>query len=131
MTLALDGAETARGFLDVPANGRARKRFVLTTAGGGARSRGGHRPGRFPLDNRRVALVEAARGLRILVVDGDPRTVRTEDETFFLEAALRAGGSGFSVASVLPDELGGRDLSAPVRSSSPTSAARAPRRPRR
>ena len=36
VTLALDGAEVARGFVDVPAAGRARKRFVLTTAGGSA-----------------------------------------------------------------------------------------------
>src|SRR5205085_7218794 len=36
VTLALDGAEVARGFLDLPAAGRARKRFVLTTAGGSA-----------------------------------------------------------------------------------------------
>jgi hypothetical protein len=111
VTLAMDGAETARGFIDVPANGRARKRFVLTAAGGHeAEVAIDHDD--FPLDDRRVALVEAARGLRILVVDGDPRTIRNEDETFFLEAALRAGGSGFSVTTVLPDELGGRDLSA-------------------
>jgi hypothetical protein len=48
----------------------------------------------------------------VLIVDGDPRTVRTEDETFFLEAALRAGGSSFSVSTVLADDLGGRDLDA-------------------
>ena len=112
MTLAIDGAEVARGFVDVPAAGRARKRFVLTTAGGSA-----HEAevtidkDAFPLDDRRACLVEVSRGLRVLVVDGDPRTVRTEDETFFLEAALRAGGSSFSVASTLPDDLGGRDLS--------------------
>ncbi len=111
VTLAIDGAQTARGFIDVPAHGHARKRFVLTAAGGHqAEVAIDHDD--FPLDDRRVALVEAARGLRILVVDGDPRTVRTEDETFFLEAALRAGGSGFSVVTVLPDELGERDLSA-------------------
>jgi hypothetical protein len=113
VTLALDGAEVARGFIDVPAGGHARKRFVLTTAGGSA-----HEAevtidkDSFPLDDRRACLVEASRGLRVLIVDGDPRTVRTEDETFFLEAALRAGGSGFSVSSTLPDDLGGRDLSA-------------------
>lgn len=111
VTLAIDGAQTARGFVDVPANGRARKRFVLTAAGGHQADVAIDHDD-FPLDDHRVALVEAARGLRILVVDGDPRTVRTEDETFFLEAALRAGGSGFSVATVLPDELGERDLSA-------------------
>ena len=113
VTLALDGAEVARGFVDVPAAGRARKRFVLTTAGGSAHeAEVAIDKDAFPLDDRRACLVEASRGLRVLIVDGDPRTVRTEDETFFLEAALRAGGSGFSVTNTLPDDLAGRDLSA-------------------
>ncbi len=112
VTLALDGAQVARGFVDVPAAGRARKRFVLTTAGGSAHeAEVAIDKDSFPLDDRRACLVEASRGLRVLLVDGDPRTVRTEDETFFLEAALRAGGSGFSVTNTLPDDLASRDLS--------------------
>jgi hypothetical protein len=113
VTLALDGVEVARGFVDVPAHGRARKRFVHSVPGGGAHEAEAvidHDS--FPLDDRRACLVEASRGLRILIVDGDPRTVRTEDEVFFLEAALRAGGSGFSVTTILADDLAGRDLSA-------------------
>jgi hypothetical protein len=114
ITLRLDGAEVARGFVDVPAGGHAKKRFVHNVAGAG----GTHQAevvidhDAFPLDDRRACRVEATRGLRVLIVDGDPRTVRTEDETFFLEAALRAGGSGFAVTTVLPDDLGGRDLGA-------------------
>ncbi len=114
ITLRLDGNEVARGFIDVPAGGRARKRFVHNVSGVG----GTHQaevvidPDDFPLDDRRACRVEASRGLRVLIVDGDPRTVRTEDETFFLEAALRAGGSGFSVTSVLPDDAASRDLEA-------------------
>ena len=46
----------------------------------------------------------------MLVVDGDPRTVRTEDETFFLEAALRAGGSGVSITTAQPDDVVGAGL---------------------
>jgi hypothetical protein len=113
VTLALDGAEVARGFVDLPANGRARKRFVLTAAGGSAHeAEVSIDKDAFPLDDRRACLVEASRGLRVLIVDGDPRTVRTEDGAFFLEAALRAGGSGFSVTTILPDDMPGRDLSA-------------------
>jgi len=111
VTLALDGVEVARGFIDVPAHGRARKRFVHTVAGGGAHEAEAvidHDS--FPLDDRRACLVEASRGLRVLIVDGDPRTVRTEDEVFFLEAALRAGGSGFSVTTTLADDVDLRDL---------------------
>jgi len=112
ITLKLDGAAVARGFVDVPARGRARKRFVHTLPGGGAAHQAeveiDHDA--FPLDDRRLARVEVSRGLRVLIVNGDPRTVRTEDETFFLEAALRAGGSGFSVTTALPDDLAGLSL---------------------
>ncbi len=107
LTLRLDGADVARGFVDVPAHGRAKKRFLHTLAGGG----GAHDAeveidhDLFTLDDRRRARVEVSRGLRVLIVDGDPRTVRTEDEAFFLEAALRAGGGGFSITSALPDEV--------------------------
>jgi hypothetical protein len=112
LTLKLDGVAVAKGFVDVPAHGRARKRFLHTLGGGGA----AHEAeveidgDSFPVDDRRLARVEVSRGLRILVVNGDPRTVRTEDETFFLEAALRAGGTGFQVGMALPDELPGRVL---------------------
>jgi hypothetical protein len=111
ITLTLDGVEVARGFVDLPAHGRAKKRFVHSVTGGGA-----HRAevvidhDAFALDDRRACRVEASRGLRVLVINGDPRTVRTEDETFFLEAALRAGGSGFAVSTALPDDLESRDL---------------------
>jgi hypothetical protein len=110
ITLRLDGAEVARGFVSVPAGGRARKRFVHTVSGGARQAEVVIDHDGFALDDRRACRVEASRGLRVLLVDGDPRTVRTEDEAFFLEAALRAGGSNFSVTTVLPDDLGGRDL---------------------
>jgi aerotolerance regulator-like protein/VWA domain-containing protein len=115
LTLRLDGADVARGFIDVPAHGRARKRF-LSTLQPLAGSSTAHDAeveidhDLFALDDRRRARVEVSRGLRVLVVDGDPRTVRTEDETFFLEAALRAGGAGFSITTALPDELGATPL---------------------
>jgi aerotolerance regulator-like protein/VWA domain-containing protein len=110
ITLRLDGAEVARGFVDVPAAGRARKRFVHTVSGGARQAEVVIDHDSFALDDRRACRVEASRGLRVLLVDGDPRTVRTEDEAFFLEAALRAGGSNFSVTTVLPDDVGNRDL---------------------
>jgi len=110
ITLRLDGSEVARGFVDVPAAGRARKRFVHTVSGVAHHAEVVIDHDGFPLDDRRACRVEASRGLRVLVVNGDPRTVRTEDEAFFLEAALRAGGSNFSVTTVLPDDLANRDL---------------------
>jgi hypothetical protein len=117
LTLRLDGADVARGLVEVPAHGRARKRFLHALAGGGAAHETAHDAeveidhDLFTLDDRRRARVEAARGLRVLIVSGDPRTVRTEDETFFLEAALRAGGAGFSITTALPDEVTAAGLS--------------------
>jgi hypothetical protein len=111
LTLRLDGADVARALVEVPAHGRARKRFLHALAGGAAAHESAHDAeveidhDLFTLDDKRRARVEAARGLRVLVVSGDPRTVRTEDETFFLESALRAGGTGFSVSTALPDEV--------------------------
>ncbi|HEV3032064.1 MAG TPA: BatA domain-containing protein [Polyangia bacterium] len=116
LTLRLDGADVARGFVDLPPRGRARKRFLSTlhTLMGGGTAHDAEVEidhDLFTLDDRRRARVEVSRGLRVLVVDGDPRTVRTEDETFFLEAALRSGGAGFSITTGLPDELPATTLS--------------------
>jgi Aerotolerance regulator N-terminal/von Willebrand factor type A domain len=112
LTLRLDGADVARGFLDIPAHGRARKRFLHTLSGGGSAHDAEVEIDHdlFTLDDRRRARVELSHGLRVLVVDGDPRTVRTEDETFFLEAALRAGGGGVSITTAQPDEVAAAGL---------------------
>src|SRR4029079_4927457 len=60
VTLKIDGAQVARGFVDMPAHGRARKRFLHTLAGGGnaheAEVEIDH--DRFTLDDRRLARVE-------------------------------------------------------------------------
>jgi hypothetical protein len=112
VTLTLDGSEVARGFVDIPAGGRIRKRFLHAFSGGGA----AHLAtvaidgDRLALDDQRMTRIEVTRGLRVLVVDGDPRTVRNEDEVFFLDAALRAGGNRFQVEVCLPDELATRTL---------------------
>jgi Aerotolerance regulator N-terminal/von Willebrand factor type A domain len=114
LTLRLDGADVARGFVDVPAHGRARKRFLSTlhalAAGTAHEAEVEIDHDLYPLDDVRRARVELSHGLRVLVVDGDPRTVRTEDETFFLEAALRAGGGGVSITTAQPDEVAATSL---------------------
>jgi hypothetical protein len=116
VALRLDGEEVGRGFVDVAPHGRVHKRFLHSFPIGGAGGASAHEveviidADRFPLDDKRRTRVEVSRGLRVLVVDGDPRTVRNEDEVFFLEAALRAGGSHFQVQVALPDELAARNL---------------------
>jgi hypothetical protein len=114
ITLEVDAVEVARGFVDVPAGGRVKKRFLHAFAGGGAAHEAAVRidGDALALDDARLARLEVSRGLRVLVVNGDPRTVRNEDEAFFLEAALRAGGSRFEVQVGMPDELVTRNLDA-------------------
>jgi len=66
------------------------------------------------LDNRRYVRAELREETRTLLVNGDPRTVRHEDELFYLETALRPGDrgdSGVSVSITNPDALGEVDLS--------------------
>jgi hypothetical protein len=55
--------------------------------------------------------------VRVLLVDGDPRTVRHDDELFYLEAALRPGDrddSGTIVRSITAEELAGIEPAAQV-----------------
>ncbi|HEX4458253.1 MAG TPA: BatA domain-containing protein [Polyangia bacterium] len=120
MTLRVDGRAVAKGLVDVPAHGRAVKRFfhVLEPRAGDSElgvydvtaelAADG-----LPLDDRRFARVEVRRALRVLVVDGDPRTSRRDDEVFYLETALRPGDrddSQLDVSTVAADELAGRRL---------------------
>jgi hypothetical protein len=108
VTLRVDGAPVAQGVVDLPANGHARKRFLHTLPS----DRGASHDivvdiegDAFALDDRRLVHVELARTLRVLVVDGDPRTIRNEDEAFFFEAALRDGLPGALVTSKLADDV--------------------------
>ena len=108
LALKVDGAAVAKGFVDVAPGGRARKRFLhaLAVDSGSAHDveveidRDG-----FPLDDRRTAHVELSRTVRVLVVNGDPRTVRNEDEPFFFETALRNGLPGSVISIRVPDDV--------------------------
>ena len=44
----------------------------------------------LPVDDERLVPLGAARRLRVLLVDGDPRETRHDDELFYLESALHA-----------------------------------------
>ena len=115
VTLRVDGSAVAQGSVDLPPGGHARKRFLhsLPTGDSSAHNLTVEIEGdAFALDNRRYAHFEMSRILRVLAVDGDPRTTRTEDEAFFLEAALRQGSSGALVTTKLGDEVSPDSLSA-------------------
>ena len=62
------------------------------------------------IDDRRWVRASLRDRVRVLLVDGDPRTVRHDDEVFYLEAALRPGDredSGTSVRVITAEELAG------------------------
>jgi hypothetical protein len=161
VTLVVDGKAVTRGLLDLPARGRAVKRFYhsLEHAPGQtsgplsgqvpaptsgrerpspeARPGEGRRPAKaqgegdaapagihdlsmelarddLPDDDVRYLRVEVQRILRVLIVDGDPRGLRREDEVFYLETALRPGDredSQLDTATITVDELSQRSLS--------------------
>jgi hypothetical protein len=108
VALKIDGAVVSKGFVDIPAGGRARKRFLHTLPAG---SGSAHEveieidADAFRLDNRRMAHLELARALRALIINGDARTVDKEDEPYFLEHALRAGDHGAVLTTVVPDDV--------------------------
>jgi hypothetical protein len=109
------GARTvARGFVDLPANGTASKGFHHTFPEGELFDvTVALDEDALPIDDRRYARVEVRREVRVLLIDGDPRTVRHEDELFYLETALRPGDrtdSQLAVTVATADELAQRRL---------------------
>jgi hypothetical protein len=104
----------ARGFVDLPANGTASKVFHHTFPKGELFDVTVELDeDALPIDDRRHARVEVRREVRVLLVDGDPRTVRHEDELFYLETALRPGDradSQLAVSVATADELAQRRL---------------------
>ena len=108
VTLRVDGAAVAQGTVALSSGGRARKRFLHTFAseGGGSHDIAVHiDDDDFPLDDRRAVHVETARSLRVLVINGDPRTIRNEDEPFFFEAALKNALPGALLSTKLADDV--------------------------
>jgi hypothetical protein len=108
VTLKIDGQVVAKGFVDIPAGGRAKKRFLHTLPAG---SGSAHAieveidEDAFALDNRRMAHLELARTLRALIINGDARTVDKEDEPYFVQRALEAGEHGAVLTTVVPDDV--------------------------
>jgi hypothetical protein len=116
IALRLGDRVVARGFVSVEPRARSKKRFSASLPQGTRRALVSALldPDRLEVDNQRHALAHLGESIRLLLVDGDPRTVRHEDELFYLEAALRPGDqdSGTTLVSIVPDELAHTDLSA-------------------
>ncbi|HEY4176550.1 MAG TPA: BatA domain-containing protein [Kofleriaceae bacterium] len=104
----------ARGDLTIPPNGHATKRFLATlpTGARAADASVAITGDALPVDDRRFVRATLRDQVRVLLVDGDPRTVRRDDELFYVEAALRPGDredSDIQIRAITSDELGGID----------------------
>lgn len=90
--------------------GRAAVNFVHTVSGQGVLPVMVHLEGApgWGAAHRRHSVVERGSGMRLVVVNGDPRSIRFNDELFFLEEALRAlerGGVSLNVTTVTVEGL--------------------------
>lgn len=114
LSLSIADRVVARGTLDLPPTERRTKRF-LATLPVGARAADASvaiAGDALPIDDRRWVRASLRDSVRVLLVDGDPRTVRRDDELFYLESALRPGDrddSGMQVRSITSEELAGID----------------------
>jgi len=116
LQLAIGDRVVARGSLDVAAGGHATKRFIAMLPVGvrATDASVSLAPQRDALstDDRRWVRASLRDDVRVLLVDGDPHTVRRDDELFYTEAALRPGDredSGTSVRTITAEELAGID----------------------
>lgn len=118
LSLAIADRIVARGTLELPARGKRVKRFLAalpagtraTDASVAIVAPAGGVVDRLPIDNKRWVRASLRDQVRVLLVDGDPRTVRHDDELFYLEAALRPGDradSGTQVRAITAEELAG------------------------
>lgn len=108
--LRIEGREVARGQVTLRPGERQSKQFLATLPTG---SRFADvvvelAPDALPIDDHRHVRTELREEVRVLLVNGDPHTVRYQDELFYIEAALRPGDRGDSgtvLTTVTVDEL--------------------------
>ncbi len=96
----------AKGFVDVPAHGTAKKTLgaVLPPGTVAGRVEIARAEGEgLDEDDAQDFTVEVPRDLRVLVVDGAPSALSTRDEAFFVEAALAPARTGGRVAPTVLD----------------------------
>ncbi|HUJ58483.1 MAG TPA: BatA domain-containing protein [Kofleriaceae bacterium] len=114
LSLAIGEHVVARGMLQLGAGEHRTKRFIAalpagTRASDASVSLDGDG---LAIDDRRWVRASLRDEVRVLLVDGDPRTVRHDDEVFYAETALRPGDredSGTSVRVITSEELAGLD----------------------
>jgi hypothetical protein len=111
-SLTIADRVVARGAIDVPPHDKRTKRFhaVLPPGSRATDAMVSITPDALSIDDRRWVRASLRDQVRVLLVNGDPRTVRHDDELFYVEAALRPGDredSGTQVRSITAEELSG------------------------
>jgi hypothetical protein len=114
LSLAVADHVVARGTLELGAHEKRTKRFIAVLPQGVRTTDASVSitADVLPSDDKRWVRASLREEVRVLLVDGDPRTVRRDDEVFYAEAALRPGDredSGTSVRVITADELAGID----------------------
>ena len=112
LSLAIADRVVARGTLELAAGERKTKHFLAALPAGvrAADAVVSLSGDSLAIDDRRWVRASLRDRVRVMIVDGDPRTVRHDDEVFYLEAALRPGDredSGTSIRVITTEELGG------------------------
>ncbi len=89
VSLWINGRQESESFIDLPPGGKAEKEFSYPYTG--------HDPlagfieiqdDALSVDNRRMFAYQPDHRIKVLVVDGDPRAIAHQSETFYVERAL-------------------------------------------
>jgi hypothetical protein len=110
VTLRVAGKAVARGLVSM-GPGEGTKKIFSVPLPGDARAADATVEIDDPilgLDNQRYLRVSLRHEVKVLVIDGDPRTVRHDDETWYLETALRPGDradSALALSTITADDI--------------------------
>ncbi|MBI4389886.1 MAG: BatA domain-containing protein, partial [Nitrospinae bacterium] len=97
ISLWVNGGKQSEGFVDLPPGGAAEKEFSFPYLGSEpAEGQVEIQDDALPADNVRRFFHQPDRKIKTLIVDGDPRTVAHQSETFYLERALNPFSSPLS-----------------------------------
>lgn len=114
ITLTVNGKKVGEDYLDLPAGGRVEKEFTFPYLKSiPLTGRVETQSDALIVDNRRLFSFQPDQKIKVLVIDGDPRGVSHQNESFYVEKALNPFSSAVSdiepTVSTL-SELPHRDL---------------------
>jgi hypothetical protein len=106
VSLRIGNQIVAKGFVDVPAGGTAKKTLGAALPAGAVEGRveiARSEDEGLDEDDVQQFTLQVPRDLKVLVVDGAPSSLRTRDEAFFVETALAPARTGGRIAPTILD----------------------------